>query len=255
MLRPRPQPGGDPNRYYPFGGPYRGVSRGSKGQHVLSAHGFEFAGEFPDAPSNGGVLLLDWLDGDGVTPTVWGGAALTAAGAPTAGGRTLPWETRHGVRLAQTLFANNQNYTSADTRLDPAGRDFVAVVVATTLAANTPKALFYTRPTVGANAGIQIQTNAGTVARCSVKDTGGPVVTVIKNNSIQIGAPFASLVRYDHDGNLSLFVNANPAPSSNAATGTSIDGAAGFGINSSPNLLLTVLYIYLCATPPLLASL
>jgi len=51
---------------------------------------------------------------------------------------------------------------------------------------------------------------------------------------VQLGTAFAALLRYNHDGNLSSFVNANPTPVSVASTGVSISGGDGLGINANP---------------------
>ena len=183
MKRSRPQPGGDPNRYYPHGGPYRGVSRCSKGQHVLAPGGYLEAGHFPDAPTGGGVLLLDWKDGDGAVPTVWGGAPLTVAGAPTASNRPLPW-VHGGTRLDQTTFAAGGSYlSSTDARLDPAGRDFVFVLVAVPFhVANATT--FGTLSVAGTGFGIKIYHSGNNIV-ASVTDTASTT-----KNAVAAPAPF-----------------------------------------------------------------
>lgn len=200
---------------------------GAHGQHTIDASGpYTYVSEWPDAPAGGGTLLLDWGDGDGAVPRVWGGAPLTPAGVITAGVGT-PWG---GVTASN--FAALSSYTSADARLDPGTDDRVIVCLFRVLDAGVDF-LCATLNSVGANIGWTLRTLNGITVRVIVRDHLGASVTRDYPACIQKGTWTLAIAVLDKDSLISLYIGANNTPVTIAMPGGMIDSTNGFGINAN----------------------
>ena len=154
MKRSRPQPGGDPNRFYPHGGP---LGKGAKGQQVVySPQATHIFDPRTDIQKLYGAPSLLWVAGDGNTPTV--GPTMTAAGTPTLVGG--PYRLPSGDRSSVEMYGHNTCRVGTTSIDPPIGHDFVVAlgiqVHRTDLVAND--FLFTTRV---AGRGLQVYYHSG----------------------------------------------------------------------------------------------
>ena len=187
------------------------------------------------------LRVLDWIDGDGTTPTV--GPTLTLTGTATTRGATMPLRHRcstkgEGGVVGATAFATGSHYKYTAAAVDPGTKDHVVLVLVRPTEALPSAAVIYcgtrtvTTTTVGWRIG-QTATPGQAIFSCHDGSThvyGAVAAALVQNKvTLLIGV-------HDYDGNTTLYTAGAAAAASNASTTVigAVDSTLGIGINGAP---------------------
>jgi hypothetical protein len=176
---------------------------------------------WPEDSMYSNYCVMDWKNGDNINPTI--GPTLTLTGTLSEGNPT-PWKD-----VLCTSFDSGEHLKTT-TALDPGTGDIVLVGIL------SPKDsavsyIFSTRDSTDTDIGWVIYTTNNRIA-VNLRDHLGSQVTV--NTLVgdhPVGSWILFIVVIDRNGDVSLYVNADPTPYTDTCVSGNFESTDGIGIN------------------------